>query len=90
MREFHGIVEKRRSNKGVRPNCVTTQLSLSPSIIVRSKSKTTTTLDIPREEEGKKEDWFGNLEDCCRPRGCLARGSWVGCEFRGGKFDLTG
>lgn len=42
MREFQGNVERSSSNNWVRPIWVTTQLSLSPSIIVRSKSKTTT------------------------------------------------
>lgn len=42
MREFQGMVERSWLNKSVKFNSSTTQLSLSQSIIVLSKSKTTT------------------------------------------------
>jgi hypothetical protein len=42
MRLFHGIVGNSSLNKSVKPNSSTTQLSLSHSTMVLSKSKTTT------------------------------------------------
>lgn len=54
MREFQGKVERSSSKRRVRPISVTTHLSLSPSMIVRSKSNSTTTVvpDIPGAEAG--------------------------------------
>lgn len=42
MREFQGMVGSSSLNKSVAPSSSTTQLSLSQSMIVLSKSKTTT------------------------------------------------
>lgn len=47
MREVQGMVRWSSWNSWVRPISVTTQLSLSPSIKVRSKSNTTTTATFP-------------------------------------------
>lgn len=43
MSEFHGMVGRSSSNSSVKPSSSITQLSLSQSIIVLSKSNTTTT-----------------------------------------------
>ena len=42
MREFHGMVGRSWLKRSVKPNSSTTQLSLSHSMMVLSKSKTTT------------------------------------------------
>lgn len=44
MTEFHGMVGRSWLKRSVKPNSSTSQLSLSKSIMVLSKSKTTTTV----------------------------------------------
>ena len=59
MTEFQGMVGRSWLNKSVKPNSSTTQLSLSQSMIVLSKSKITTIPAIsPNENQtNKKQDW---------------------------------
>lgn len=59
MTEFQGMVGRSWLNKSVAPNSSTTQLSLSISIIVLSKSKITTISDIV-EKNIQKNQVFSN------------------------------
>ena len=75
MREFQGIVGRSCSNNSVKPSSSTTQLSLSTSMIVLSKSNTMTMLFLLAIvwESWKRISWKTLMYDCC---GMFRRWVW--------------